>query len=300
MFRKWISMVLMTLLLLGAVTPAAMASGLTARSEYEGNGKVSLDFNLRVQYKNPSVVVTDSAGKTYSAKIIERDSDDLEFKATSLKAGKQYNYALSGIRKRGSGSYTTIKGTFRVPSAQKVEIQSIEYKSNGYVEIDFAQRVQYSGAKVSVTDSAGKKYTAKITERDDDDLKFKVTSIKGSKTYTFKISGIKVRGADSYTTVSGTFKTPEDGKPSIESTEYEGRGRVEVDFRGRVQYKNAKVTVKDSSGKSYSASITSKDSDDLTFKVKSIKSDKKYTFKISGIRLKGTGSYTSVSGSFHT
>lgn len=59
--------------------------------------------------------------------------------------------------------------------------------------------------------------------------------------------------------------------PVIEETEYEGSGYVEVDFKRNVQYKNAKVYVKDSSGKSYKASIKKRDSDDLTFYVKSIK-----------------------------
>lgn len=47
--------------------------------------------------------------------------------------------------------------------------------------------------------------------------------------------------------------------PTIEKTEYEGAGYVEVDFTRNVQYKNAKVSVKDSSGKSYKATIKERD-----------------------------------------
>ena len=44
-------------------------------------------------------------------------------------------------------------------------------------------------------------------------------------------------------------------KPVIEEVEYKGNGKVEVDFYGKVQYKNPKVVVK-GNGKSYKARIT--------------------------------------------
>lgn len=86
--------------------------------------------------------------------------------------------------------------------------------------------------------------------------------------------------------------------PTIEKTEYEGSGYVEVDFTRNVQYKNAKVSVKDSSGKSYTATIKKRDNDDLTFYVKNIKAGKKYTYTISGIRAGRSGSYKKVTGKF--
>jgi len=85
---------------------------------------------------------------------------------------------------------------------------------------------------------------------------------------------------------------------SIRRTEYEGSGVVEVDFKNPVQYKNASVTVKDSSGKKYSASIREMDDDDLTFKVSGIAAGKTYSYTISGIRSGKSGSYGRVSGSF--
>ena len=87
---------------------------------------------------------------------------------------------------------------------------------------------------------------------------------------------------------------------SIKKTEYEGSGYVDVDFKSRVQYNNVKVTVRDSSGKTYKANITEKDSDDLTFKAVGISSGKTYTYTISGVRTGGSGSYGSVSGTFKT
>ena len=84
--------------------------------------------------------------------------------------------------------------------------------------------------------------------------------------------------------------------PAIRKTEYEGKGRVDVDFTKKVAYKNAKVTVKDSDGTAYTATIIDKDNDDLDFKIKNYKEGKTYTFTISGVRVKGTKKYGKVSG----
>ncbi|MCM1544250.1 MAG: hypothetical protein NC110_03025 [Ruminococcus sp.] len=88
--------------------------------------------------------------------------------------------------------------------------------------------------------------------------------------------------------------------PVIKKTKYEGSGIVEVDFQKAVQYKNAKVTVKDSNKKSYTVTIKEKDSDDIKFYVKGIKSSSKYTYNISGVRSGKSGSYVTVSGTFTT
>ena len=86
--------------------------------------------------------------------------------------------------------------------------------------------------------------------------------------------------------------------PVVKKTEYEGNGYVEVEFKKNVQYKNAKVSVKDASGKSCTVKIVEKDKDDLTFYVKGVKAGAKYSYTISGVRSGKSGAYTSVKGSF--
>ena len=88
--------------------------------------------------------------------------------------------------------------------------------------------------------------------------------------------------------------------PEMQKAEYEGRGYVEVDFRSKVQYKNASVTVKDPAGKTLRARITEKDDDDMTFYVNSVKPGTTYRFTISGVRKGRSGSYGTVNGSFKT
>ncbi len=100
------------------------------------------------------------------------------------------------------------------------------------------------------------------------------------------------------TLVLGTAIVPASAaaKPTIEDVDYNGKGTVEVEFAKDVKYKKAKVTVKDNKGKSYKASITKKDSDDLKFKINKAKKNRTYTFKIKGVKNKGTKKFVTVAG----
>ena len=88
--------------------------------------------------------------------------------------------------------------------------------------------------------------------------------------------------------------------PQIHKAKAEKGGKVEVDFRGKVQYQNPKVTVKDSNGKSYAVRITERDDDEMEFVIKNYKAGTKYTYQISGIRARGEKTYGKVSGTITT
>jgi uncharacterized membrane protein YkoI len=85
--------------------------------------------------------------------------------------------------------------------------------------------------------------------------------------------------------------------PQKKGIKYEGYGKVELEFRSKVQWKNAKVTVKDSTGKAYSVKILNKDNDEIEFKILQFKQGQKYTCTVSGVRQGRSGSYGKVSGS---
>lgn len=83
--------------------------------------------------------------------------------------------------------------------------ESVKYKGNGVVEVDFRSDVRYKDSKVTVKDEEGNRYEVRVIERDDDEIKFKVKNFKVGQKYTFKISGIKKVRTNSYGTVKGTF-----------------------------------------------------------------------------------------------
>ena len=112
--KKLIALVLVVLCMICATIPALAASASIKKTEYEGSGKVEVDFKKDVQYKSAKVTVKDSSGKSYTAKITEKDEDDLTFKVSSIKEGKTYTYTISGVRAGSSGSYGSVSKSITV------------------------------------------------------------------------------------------------------------------------------------------------------------------------------------------
>ena len=93
------------------------------------------------------------------------------------------------------------------------------------------------------------------------------------------------------------FAFPVYAAPEIKDVEYEGKGKVEVEFRSKdVQYRKLKVTVKDSSGKTYKVRILGKERDDVDFRIVGYKAGTTYKFTIKGVRRKGEKKYSSLKG----
>ncbi|MGX8714287.1 MAG: PepSY domain-containing protein [Lachnospiraceae bacterium] len=92
--------------------------------------------------------------------------------------------------------------------ASSPTIRKTTYEGKGIVEVDFTRRVRYKDVKVTVKDNDGKAYKTVIVEKDKDDLEFKILKYQKGKTYKFTITGIKVRGSQTYGKVTGTVKIP--------------------------------------------------------------------------------------------
>ena len=93
----------------------AMASLKVKNIEWEGKGRVELHFRSRVEYGKLRVKVRDAEGNKHTALIRERKSDELEFQVDGLTQGAKYYYTVSGVRRKGSGKWVTVKGSFTVP-----------------------------------------------------------------------------------------------------------------------------------------------------------------------------------------
>lgn len=75
--------------------------------------ELELEFGSRVQYKSAKAVVKDASGKSYTVKILEKDSDSIELRVKGLSYGKTYGVQISGVRVKGSGSsYGSVSTTF--------------------------------------------------------------------------------------------------------------------------------------------------------------------------------------------
>ena len=85
--------------------------------EYNGNGRVEVDFHGKVQYRNSKIIVKDTSGKKYSVKNVWRDNDEVKFTVKNFKRGKNYIITVKGIKRRGTGSYSSVTGSLNVPKA---------------------------------------------------------------------------------------------------------------------------------------------------------------------------------------
>lgn len=83
--------------------------------------------------------------------------------------------------------------------------------------------------------------------------------------------------------------------PTIEDVEYSKQGRIELDFRQNVQYRNFKITVRDIAGKVYAVQKIHRDSDEVDFTIKNFAPGKTYRITLQGIRSSRSGTYGKVS-----
>ena len=206
MMKRSLSLLLAVLLLTLCAVPALAAAPKVQSTEYEGNGIVEVDFTTdNVRYKGAKVVVKDAAGKKLTATIREKDSDSITFKVKGVKAGKKYSYTISGVRKGNSGSYGNVKGTFTVPSG-KLAIKEIVFDpAYDSLEVEFTTPVQFKNLKVTIEDENGDRLPVTNLETFPDELEMDVEGMEDGETYTITISGVRVKGKGSYTSVSQRF-----------------------------------------------------------------------------------------------
>lgn len=178
--------------------------------EYEGSGKVDVEFYGDVQYKKTKVTVKDSSGKKYSASILHKDDDDIKFKIKKYKTGKTYKFTISGIKRYGASKYTSVKGKVKIPASGKVKVKDVDYDAEDQtVDIEFKGKVKWNSPTVSITKN-GTNYALNIVERDNDSIEVRVNSLNIGSKYSYKVTGVKNRDGGSYTTVKGSFTAYDD------------------------------------------------------------------------------------------
>lgn len=196
------------MMLMGMVSAFTVsAAPAVKKTEYEGKGRVEVNFRGRVQYKGLKITVKDSSGKSYDVKIIDKDRDDIEFKIRNYKLGRTYQIKISGVRSVGESSYATVSSKVKIPKAAGgIPVEKVSYDARDReVSIEFDTFVQWKNPKVTISDGK-KNYVVRIDEYDRDEIEVKVKTLKPGVTYTWKIKGIGLKGSSGYKTISGTWK----------------------------------------------------------------------------------------------
>lgn len=197
---------LMVMMFVAAAAVPALASPKIREAEYEGSGRVEVEFKTDVKYKNVKVKVTDSKGKTYSTKILNRDEDDLTFEIKNYKKGVTYKYTITGVKQKNEKNYGQVSGKVAIPaSGTAPKTKKIEYdRRDNEVDFDFTTAVQWKSPKVTISDGKNN-YVVKILEKDNDGIEVRVKKLKKGAKYTYRITGVRVRGNKEYKTITGTF-----------------------------------------------------------------------------------------------
>ncbi|MEG2441875.1 MAG: hypothetical protein RSB37_10245 [Acetivibrio sp.] len=163
------------------------------------NGQVNVTFQTKVKWRKAKVQVTDQSGKSYLAVLKGKGSKECTIEVASLLDNNNYTFVISGLRTRGSKTYTTVTGTFSIPkkgavtsSTSTVKIEEIECDvEDGEIDIEFSCDVSWNKPTVVITDSTGKTYLAELRDCDDNECNIRVKGLVENETYTVTISGIK-------------------------------------------------------------------------------------------------------------
>ena len=78
---------------------SSQVSSMIRKVEYDAEDReLDIEFTMNVEYRNPSVTVTDASGAQYETRILERDNDSLDVRVKGLNRGDSYTVSVSGVR----------------------------------------------------------------------------------------------------------------------------------------------------------------------------------------------------------
>lgn len=186
--------------------PALAAVPEVFRAEYEGNGRVEIDFRNDVDYQNLEVTVTGPLGAPQNVTILELDDDELTFSIADILPETTYSYTVTGVREGRSGDYGSITGEFATPAEGAVVITELEGEADdGEIEIEFLGRVDYDNPTVTVTKADGTILDARIEERDGDSIELNARGLTRGEEYTVTITGVAQRDTNNFGSAVRTF-----------------------------------------------------------------------------------------------
>ena len=190
---------------LALVVPVQAAVNNGVHIEYDGFGRVELDFRRDAHYKDVQITVEDADGRAYEAVLADMDDDELDFVVKDIIPGS-YRFALSGVRFSRTGEYKILTGEFKVPEKDEVVIKSVDYDADDReLEIEFNARVQLVQPQVTLLDADGREYEAKIREWDEDGVEFRVEKLVRGAEYTVTVHGIQLPGFDNTVSAAAVF-----------------------------------------------------------------------------------------------
>ena len=182
----------------------------------------------------------------------------------------------------------------------KIKTTKVTCTSAGKVNVSFASDVVYDKETVAVTitDEEGNVIPSKLTKQNKRLATVAVTGLIKGNSYTLTITGIKDAKAEEFGEITAKF-TAKKIKTAIKPSKTTATKKaVIIKFKGKAAYKDIAVTVKDKDGNELAATIIKKTKSQIKIKVDGLKKGEKYSYTVSGIKLKKEKNFGSVSGTF--
>lgn len=202
--KKLTIALLLVLVLTVVPTLAAQNDGL--RVEYDGFGRVEVDFKKNVRYNEPGVSVQNAKGESLPAVVLDLDDDDLDFVVENLVPGESYTFTITGVSYAKTETAEPFTGSFRVPAEGEIAVRKIDYdRDDRELEVDFNTKVEYEQLNVSVQDADGKTYDVEIREKDRDSVEMRVSGLERGVEYSVIVSGLRLSDSANTVSVTGTF-----------------------------------------------------------------------------------------------
>ncbi|MBQ0041368.1 MAG: hypothetical protein KBS56_05000 [Clostridiales bacterium] len=157
-FRTLLVLMMTTALVVGTASISFAATS-PKSIKYQGSGKVTVAFKTKVTYKDVSVTVKDSGGKSYKTSIKSKGNTSITFLIKSYKAGKTYKVTVGGLNS------ASVKGSFKIYSKTKAASVAkskakTEWKASGFknVKVSSGSCKSVSAWRVTFEDSEGRSY----------------------------------------------------------------------------------------------------------------------------------------------
>lgn len=113
--KKVITWSVIACLSITMVLLSACSTPTIEKTEYEGDGKITVHFTDDVTYDNTKITVKDTDENEYDTEIVSRDDDELTFKVDGIKAGESYSFQITGLKSEHGLRNISVSETFNVP-----------------------------------------------------------------------------------------------------------------------------------------------------------------------------------------
>ncbi|MEG1362192.1 MAG: hypothetical protein RSC69_06510 [Lachnospiraceae bacterium] len=93
-------------------TPGGKVNVKVDEVEFEDD-ELSIEFKGKVSWNNPTVKITDKAGKVFEAELSDYDREECTIVIEGLEEGETYYYEITGIKSSKDKEFGTITGKFK-------------------------------------------------------------------------------------------------------------------------------------------------------------------------------------------